>query len=154
YQLANYKSDIDTLIVYKNYGSDADFNKLSIIGTIGVNEVKNKILIINFKDKKISIKKQKKKDIKTKISILHMRVENNKILINLKVDAKIQPFLFDTGTGIGIVTTNRKFYLSTTDNAEELRDTIQANSWGKKLEIPGAKFQDTIFIGNSPLVLD
>src|SRR5699024_9061243 len=154
YRLGDYPSSLDTLYVYKNFGSDANFNELSTIGTIGVNEVENKILIINFKNKTLKIREHLKSFQKGNFSFIDMRLDNNKIILNLKVGNKVEAFLFDTGNGVGIVTTDPNFYRRTTDNAKALRDTIRANSWGRTLKLPGAKIQDSIFIGNKSIYLE
>ena len=44
----NKKSNVDSLFIRKNYGEKTAFKDLELIGSIGANEIENKILVIDF----------------------------------------------------------------------------------------------------------
>ena len=54
-RIGNYSSSVDSLLIYKEYGEAGDFESLNLIGSIGANEVENKILRIDFPNKTMSI---------------------------------------------------------------------------------------------------
>lgn len=145
YRLSTINSVVDSLFVFPEYGSDKNFQEQEIIGSIGVNQFKNQVLLINYKELYIQIFDNENQLDKDKYDFTPMTItKNNKIIITLKVDNELVDFLFDTGNGVPIATINKDFFIKQTDNQKELRDTINGNSWGEKIYLFGAKQQKNI----------
>lgn len=144
YTIGNYKSDLDSLYVYPDYGSDERFEEQSNVGSLGVNQFKNKILLINYKKNYIQILDNLHHRDFSKMEFTPMYIENDKIILTLSINNKEIKFLFDTGNSVPILTINRDFYEEQTENQKELRDTIKGNSWGETITIVGAKQQKQI----------
>lgn len=147
----NLVSNIDSLFIYKNYGSSSPLDSLEIIGSIGVNEIKGKILILDFPRKKLEILNSiENKDLYnfSKLKVTEM----DKLIVSLNFDNKNYDFLFDTGNGVPIVTNNKNLYDQISENSKELKDTIRANNWGEIIELVGSKIMHPIQIGNKAIV--
>ena len=150
YYIAGIESNLDSLLVFANYGSDKKFEEQDIIGSIGVNQFKNKILLINYNEHYIQILDNDSQIDKEKFYCTPMTVtKNNKIIINLKAGDSFVPFLFDSGNGVPLVTINKNFFDEQTENQKELRDTISGNSWGETIRLFGAKQQKNIGTENT-----
>ena len=150
YYIAETESNLDSLFVFANYGSDKRFEEQDIIGSIGVNQFKNKILLINYNEHYIQILDNDSQIDKEKFDCTPMTVtKNNKIIINLKAGDSFVPFLFDSGNGVPLVTINKNFFDEQTENQKELRDTISGNSWGETIRLFGAKQQKNIGTENT-----
>jgi hypothetical protein len=150
YFISSIESNLDSLFVFSDYGSDKKYEEQDIIGSIGVNQFKNKILLINYTELYIQIFDDYKLLDKAKFDFTPMTVtKNNKIIIKLKAGNTLVDFLFDTGNGVPIATTNKTFFDEQTENQKELRDTISGNSWGETISLYGAKQQKKISVGNT-----
>ncbi len=141
---------IDSLFVFSDYGSDKKYEEQDIIGSIGVNQFKNKILLINYNELYIQIFDNYSQIDKDKFDFTPMTVtKNNKIILNLKAGNSFVDFLFDTGNGVPIATINKDFFDEQTENQKELRDTISGNSWGETISLFGAKQQKELGTQNA-----
>lgn len=153
YQISKYKSELDSLFIINDYGSKLDFDEQDLIGSIGVNQFKNKILLLNYSESFIQIFDNDSQLDKTKFDLSSMNItSNNKILIRLDINNQDTKFLFDTGNGVPIFTINKKSYNTLTENHKESQDTITGNSWGQSITLIGAKQQ--VNIGTENIKLD
>uniref|UniRef100_UPI0030BB6D58 hypothetical protein n=1 Tax=Riemerella anatipestifer TaxID=34085 RepID=UPI0030BB6D58 len=154
YFISETDSSIDSLFVFPNYGSDEKYEKQDNIGSIGVNQFKNKILLINYKELYMQIYDDYNQIDKDKFDFTSMTItKNNKIILKLKAGDSLADFLFDTGNGVPIATINKTFFDNQTENQKELRDTISGNSWGETINLYGAKQQKKISVGNTNLAI-
>jgi len=152
FTFADVNSSLDSLVVYKNYGSDKKFQGQDNIGSIGVNQFNNRILLINYKDLYLQIIENENQIPKEKFDFTPMDVTSNKkIIVKLKAGKDYVNFLFDTGNGVPIATINKEFYDLQTENQKELKDTISGNSWGDIICLYGAKQQKSIGMENTTL---
>lgn len=150
YFISDFESNLDSLFVYPDYGSDKKLEEQDIIGSIGVNQFKNKILLINYNELYIQIYDNYSQIDKGKFDFTPMTVtKNNKIILTLKAGSSLVDFLFDTGNGVPIATINRNFFDEQTENQKELRDTISGNSWGETISLFGAKQQKELGTQNA-----
>ena len=150
YFFSDFESNLDSLFVYKDYGSDKKYEEQDIIGSIGVNQFKNKILLINYAELYIQIFDDYSLINKSMFDFTPMTVtRNNKIIIKLKAGNSLVDFLFDSGNGVPLATINKSFFDEQTENQKELRDTISGNSWGETINLYGAKQQKKISVGNT-----
>jgi len=149
--IGNTPSNVDSLFIYKDYGSSSSIDSLKNIGSIGVNEIKGKILVLDFSKRKLEIVSKIGNENIYNFSKLKV-TDRDKLIISLNYDNKNYDFLFDTGNGVPIVTTNKNLYNQVSENSKELNDTIRANSWGEKIELFGSKILHNFQIGNNPLL--
>ena len=140
-------SNVDSLFIYKDYGSSLTFDSLENIGSIGANEILGKILILDFPNKELEILDTFKDTSKYNFSNLRI-TDKNKLIISINIENENYDFLFDTGNGVPIVTTNMKLYNILSEKSKELKDTLRENSWGEIIELTGSKIQYPLRIGN------
>lgn len=152
YQISKYKSELDSLFIINDYGSKLDFEEQDLIGSIGVNQFKNKILLLNYSEDFIQIFDNDNQLDKTKFDLSSMDItSNNKILIHLDINNQETKFLFDTGNGVPLFTINKRFYNLLTENHKESHDTINGSSWGQPIILIGDKQQVEIGTENIKL---
>ncbi len=121
YALGKQASALDSLFVYEEYGEEAPFETLKVIGSIGVNEFKNKILLINFAELYVQVLETLDE---SQFEFSKLRLSpGNKIIIELEAGGKKQDFLFDTGNGVPILTLDKSFY-----QEQQAANTISANN--------------------------
>ncbi|UWX68461.1 hypothetical protein NZD85_14645 (plasmid) [Empedobacter stercoris] len=153
--LDNLKSSVDSLFVYKDFGSNEPFEKLKKIGTIGVNEIENKVLIIDYPKQTLQIAENSKSISSTDYVFTPIEIFNGKIKINLNIDGQDYAFLFDTGAGLVPATTiDSLLYKEITTNETKNQDTITANSWGEATTLIGNKIIKRIKVNNYPLEIE
>lgn len=142
------ESSVDSLFVSKNHGSNKNFEELKKIGTIGLNEFNNKILVIDYSNQTLQIFK-KTEDIKEeKFTFIPIEIVDEKIKVNLTINGNQHPFLFDTGAGLVPATTiDYNLYKGATSFNNNSQDSITANSWGKPTTLIGNKINNDIYIG-------
>jgi len=117
-------SNVDSLFVYNDYGSSSPFDSLENIGSIGVNEIKGKILILDFPNKELEILDALEN--RNKYNFADLKVtDNNKLIISIRFENEKYDFLFDTGNGVPIATSNKKLYDRISENSKELKDTLR-----------------------------
>lgn len=149
--IASEKSNVDSLFLYKNYGSSAPIDSLQTIGSIGVNEIKNKVLILDFPNQTLKIANEIKDENIYSFSPLKVS-KRDKLIISTTFEEQEYDFLFDTGNGVPVATTNMELYSAISENAKELNDTIRGNSWGDRIQLTGAKIQKPLKIGDHPII--
>lgn len=140
-------SNVDSLFVYEDYGSSLTFDSLGNIGSIGANEILGKILILDFPNKELEILDTLENISKYNFSDFRI-TDNNKLIISINIENQNYDFLFDTGNGVPILTTNKNLYDILSEKSKELKDTLRENSWGEIIELTGSKIQNPLRIGN------
>lgn len=142
-KIDNYTSSVDSLFIFKEYGEKTTYNELSRIGSIGANELENKILIIDFPNTTLTILNDSTKLVKTEYDFVPLEYKQGKIFIPLSINGKTHNYIYDTGASIfPIATTDKDFFTEIKNNSTKL-DTVKLNSWGKlatfiktKIEVP------------------
>lgn len=130
-KIGNYSSSLDSLFIFKDYGEDKTYNELELIGSIGANEIENKILIIDFKNTSLKILENTKLFDKEKFNFVPLEYKYGKIFIPLSIGGKIYNYIYDTGASITPITTIDKSFFSKATSISVKLDTIKMNSWGK-----------------------
>lgn len=146
------KSSVDSLFIIKNYGEKTDFEDLNLIGSIGANEIENKILIIDFPNQKLKIKPELTDMEKNRFEFVPLEYQNRKILLTLNVSGTSQKYIFDTGSSlIPITTLDENFFNLVKGASTKPTDTLYLNSWGKKEPFIGAKIKTPIKISDQQI---
>lgn len=138
---------------FKNFGGK--INRDSIlsgtekhIGTIGPDLFQNKILIIDYLQKRIGVCDELPKQYKM-ATFQPFKSDDGRIKIPLVINDKTEYLLFDTGSSIFTLTTTKKDALQTA--SPEIVDSLSVFSWGKKLTYYGVKTNKPIKFGNKVL---
>ncbi|PCI31124.1 MAG: hypothetical protein COB60_12650 [Flavobacteriaceae bacterium] len=145
--LGTYKSQVKAFPIRKNYGNkDSKY-----IGTIGVNEFKGKVLIIDYPNEKFAVLDSVSKADKSLYEYVDFETVGGRPVLNLNIKDKHYKFLFDTGSSSTPLITTMPLYEEFTSINKVDKDTIRANSWGIKVVAPGAKNKYPIKVGGLSL---
>ena len=130
-KIDHYNSTVDSLFIFKDYGDNKTYDDLSIIGSIGANELEKKILIIDFKNQTLEILKNNNELNENQYNFVPLKYKYGKIFIPLSINGNIYNYMFDTGASITPITTiDKSFFSEVSKNSINL-DTVKMNSWGK-----------------------
>src|SRR5690606_10654906 len=139
--------------LFQNYGpiitKDSVGNSTSKhIGTLAPDMFKNKVLIINFPEQKISILSSvddlPKEDI-VNIEFIPFEENRNRIKIPMEINGKLEQVLYDTGASIFPLNTSKE-RLMEFPNAT-VTDSLKVNSWGEKITFYGVQLGSPVSIG-------
>ena len=123
-------------------------NEVKHIGTIAPDLFKDKVLIIDYPNKRICITTKIPKKFK-KASFLPYKEKNGRIMIPLTIDNKQEYLMFDTGSSL--------FALFTTkDKANEISndkivDSIKTSTWGEHYFVYGKSLKTDVKFGDKVL---
>ncbi len=151
-KLGDQNSQINDYVVLKDYGSEKSFANLETIGTIGANEMKNKILMIDFPEQKIAILDSIPYDLRDIFQIENCKLNRNRVIFDCLINSENYRFMFDTGSSITPVVTNKEIYEKLTGKQKLKPDTLTGYSWGRKLIIPGALNNFEIHYGENVIL--
>jgi hypothetical protein len=118
------------------------------IGTIGPDIFQNKILIIDYPQKRIGVCDELPKQYKM-ATFQPFKNDDGRIKIPLFINGKIEYLLFDTGSSIFTLTTTKENALKTAD--ARIADSLVVSNWGKYLTFYGVKTNKEIKFGNKVL---
>ena len=145
--MGSYKATVDSLFIFKAHGSQATYDHLKTIGSIGANEIENKILIIDFKNTKLKIVKDTNELRVNDYEFVPLTYKHGKIFIPLSINGKTYDYIYDTGASITPITTiDRNFFNYVSNNATQI-DTIHLQSWGQSVPFIKAKINTPIQLG-------
>ena len=140
--------------LFQNYGTiiskDSIGNsKRKLIGTLGPDIFKDKVLVINFPEQKISIlssvNELPKEDI-ANIKFIPFLVSRNRIKIPMEINGKVEHVLYDTGSSIFPLNTSKEQVMEF-PNAT-VTDSLKVNSWGEQITLYGVQLGSPVSIGN------
>ncbi|MBN3521354.1 hypothetical protein JYB62_15190 [Algoriphagus lutimaris] len=149
--IGNYSSSVDTLFIYKDYGDQKSYDSLSVIGSIGANEVENKILLIDFPNTTITILNDESKFDKSDYRLAPLEYKYGKIFISLAVDGQSYDFIYDTGASISAITTIDKAFFDKVKSNSTPTDTVKLNSWGTLATFEKSIIESPIELGEMKL---
>lgn len=129
-------------ILFKDFGNPGS----DLIGSVGAAELKNNVLIIDFRNQKLGITDRLPADVKKDFEITKCEILKNRIFIPCTINGKKYRFMFDTGTSLTPLLTTREIYEALVSNQNQ--DTIQAGSWGETVKIIGALSKHGIRLGD------
>ncbi len=148
--LGNMDLGLRNIGLYKNFGTttkiDATTEKPILIGTIAPDIFKNKILIIDYPNNRLSIQDSIPNTLQ-KASFSNFEQQNGRIFIHFQIDGHDERLMFDTGSSMfSLITTpirarkiaNRK-----------ITDKFTVNSWGKPLVIYEKTIDKEITFGSN-----
>ena len=150
--LDKYKSAVDSLLVIKNKKEKTDYKDLETIGSIGSNEIENKILIIDFPNQQLSIKKKLNNSVINQFKFVPLEYKKRKIILTLNVNNTYQKYIFDTGASLTAITTiDENFFNLVKGESNKSTDTLYLDSWGEKISLIGGVITTPIKLANKQL---
>lgn len=145
----------ESLVYKEDYGdkisSDSLFTrKPKHIGTLGADMFNNKILIIDYPNKRMCVLDSLDSHWKKRTTFVDAKSNNGRLHIPLTVAKKTHWFLFDTGASLFPINTHKELWTSLVDQTAKT-DTIIANSWGEKVKFYGRPIKEKIYLGKRKL---
>lgn len=150
-RIGNYSSSVDTLFVYEDHGDQKSYDSLSVIGSIGANEVENKILLIDFPNTTLAILNEESEFDKSEYHLAPLEYKYGKIFISLAADGQSYDFIYDTGASISAITTIDKAFFNKVKSNSTPTDTVKLNSWGTLATFEKSKIESPIQLGEMKL---
>ena len=129
-------------ILFKDFGN----SESDLIGSVGAAELKNRVLIIDFRNQKLGITDRLSADAGKDFEMVKCEILKNRIFIPCTINGRKYRFMFDTGTSLTPLLTTREIYEASVSNRKQ--DTIQAGSWGEAVKITGALSKHGIRLGD------
>ncbi|KQT33069.1 hypothetical protein ASG22_17765 [Chryseobacterium sp. Leaf405] len=138
---------------YKNYGSTISKESMLVdtekhIGTLGPDMFQNKILIIDYPNKRIGVCEVLPKQYES-ATFQPFKSDDGRPKIPLNINGKSQDVMFDTGSSLFTLTATKKDALEA--STPKIVDSLSVSSWGKMLTYYGVKTKKPIKFGNKVL---
>lgn len=149
------KLDFNKLTYKENYGDKIPVDSLFTkspkhIGTLGADIFNNKVLIIDYPNKRMCILDSLDSYWKKRTTFVEAKSKNGRLSIPLTINNKTHWFLFDTGASLFPINTNKELWSSMVDETSKT-DTIIANSWGEKVKFYGRPIKEKAYLGKRKL---
>ncbi|WP_417887258.1 hypothetical protein [Zunongwangia sp.] len=148
----NKSANGDSLFVLKNHGENGDFEDLDIIGTLGANEIKDKILIIDFSTQQLVITNKLENWEEKSFSFTPLSFKNNQIYIDLIAAGKKNAFIYTAQANLFPLTTVDRFLFNklTTKNNE----IKKLKSWNEEIKVIGGNITTAVKIADVNLPIN
>ncbi len=148
-------SVISDLWYMPNFGTTISKDSLysgkpKLVGTIGADFTRNKVLIIDYPNKKMCLLDTMDSFWASRASYVDCLVKNNRIHIPLKIEGWEYRLLFDTGASIFPVFTGHETWKSIADSTMNT-DSLNISSWGEMVWVHGANIKGDAYLGTKKL---
>lgn len=119
------------------------------IGTIAPDLFENKILIIDYPNKRICVTDEIPKQY-LKAAFRSYKIKDGRIKIPLTINGKNEDVMFDTGSSLfALITTKEKANAISNNN---ITDSIKISSWGEYYMVYGSSINKPVMFGNKKLM--
>lgn len=150
--LENTTYRLKDLMYFKGFGEILTADSISSptekhVGTLGASFFKNKILIIDYPNKRLAVLDSLDLETEKRFDFLECRIEKGRVKIPFNINDKTQWAMFDTGSSIFPLVTNKKYFKKLTDSS--VTDTLTVSSWGKNFPALGRKTKEPIRLGST-----
>lgn len=139
--------------IFKNYGEEIPKDSINTksekhIGTLAPDIFQDKILIIDYPNKRICITKKLPKKF-SKANFQPFIIKDGRIKIPLNINNKVENLLFDTGASLfALMTTEER---ANKISANKIVDSLKTSSWGEFYMVYGRTVNSKIKFGNKQL---
>jgi hypothetical protein len=113
------------------------------LGTIGVDFFQNKVLILDYPNKKMAVNEAIPKHLEAVYIDIELD-EQGRVLLPMTLNGTDFSVLFDTGSSVFQLIVPEKS-ISKFTNAE-IRDSLEISSWGQKHYVKGRLIEDSILL--------
>lgn len=121
-----------------------------VIGTIGSDFLKNKILVIDYPRKRMCVLDSVDAYWRAHITFVASRVRKNRLQLPFTINQRTYWVLFDTGASLFPITTDEQTWKRLVP-AGVPTDTLRVNSWGEQVPFYGAPMQADVYLGTTKL---
>ncbi len=138
---------------FKNFGDDIPNDSINTlteksIGTIGPDLFENKILIIDYPNKRLAVTMDLPKQF-SKVNFRQFEVKDGRIKIPITMNEKDENVMFDTGSSLfALITTAEKANQIST---KPITDSLKISSWGEYYMVYGQSIKSKIQYGKKQL---
>ncbi len=154
-KLGNYLLRSDTFYIKPDYGDTLNTkNKLNIIGTVGLDFFRNRVVMIDFVNQYFAIADtitELDKSLLANTDTIAIKLIFNKIFISgIKIgDQPIENIIYDTGSSIfSLVVTKKKWQKLTGKVGDETDNIIiKIPAWKKEIKVIGTPLKENLFLG-------
>ena len=155
-KLGSYTLKSDTFYIKQNYGDSLNpDSKFNVIGTVGLDIFRNRILMIDFVDQKFAIADtvaQFDQNFLTNTDTIAIKLIFNKMFVSgIKIgDQPLNNIIYDSGSSIfTLVVTKEKWQKLTGRTGDEVDNiVIKIPAWQKEIKVIGAPLKENLFLGN------
>lgn len=138
---------------YKNYGDSLTLdsvktNTVKGIGTIGFDFFENKVLIIDYPNQRICVTDAIPEIYANKGSFISCKFQDGVIMVPFTVGGKKEWLMFDTGSSIFPLSTNKENAEMVAGENAPIIDSIGVSSWGKMISFYAKNVNSEIKLGN------
>jgi hypothetical protein len=119
------------------------------MGTLGAPFFADKVLIIDYPNHRFAVLNELDKATSDKFEFQDCRLENSRIKIPFTINGTVYWLMFDTGSSLFSIMTNKKYYDEFIGNTPV--DSLGIPSWGKTLEVYGKKMNKPMQFGSLKL---
>jgi hypothetical protein len=145
------KLSVTDISYMDNYGEAIPVDSLYTqtekhVGTLGANVFKNKILIIDYPNRRMCVLDSTDSYWEKKSTFVDALSNKGRLHIPLTIKGKVYWVLFDTGASLFPINTHKELWNDIVDHTAPV-DTIVANSWGEKVGFYGAPIKEQVYLG-------
>jgi hypothetical protein len=146
--LDSFLTQLKSVVYYKKFGSETPIDSIKSlskkhIGIIGADIVKDKVLLIDYKNNRIAIVDSLTPKQITKFDFADCKIKNGRIKLPLLVSGTTQWYMFETGSSIFPIVTDESNWKNIANVSK--KETIQISSAGKSYNITGAETNKDIY---------
>ncbi len=143
----------DSLMVRKNFGKSENLKDFDIIGTLGANEIKNRILLIDFKSQQLVITEKLEDWEANSFSYSPLRFKNNQLYLDLIANGSKNAVVYNTHASLfPFATIDADLFKSITK--EKNIEIKKLKSWGEEISFTGRNITTKIRIADVNLPIN
>ena len=143
----------DSLLVCENYGKSENLKDFDIIGTLGANEIKNKILLIDFKSQQLVITNKLEDWEEDTFSFTPLSFKNNQLYLDLIAAGNKHSFAYSTQASMfPLATIDAELFKNITE--ENNTEIKKLKSWGEEISFSGNDISTKIRIADVNLPIN
>ena len=138
---------------FKNFGDNISKDSINTstersIGTIGPDLFENKILIIDYPNKRIAVTTELPKQF-SKTQFKHYKIKDGRIKIPITINGKDEDVMFDTGSSLfALITTPQR---ANEISAKPIVDSLKISSWGDFYTVYAQVIKSKVLFGQKQL---
>lgn len=138
---------------FKDFGDDIPKDSINTkiekhIGTIAPDLFENKILIIDYPNKRICVTRELPKQF-SKAQFRDYKIKQGRIKIPITINGKDEDVMFDTGSSLfALITTTEK---ANEISSKPITDSLKISSWGEYYMVYGQTIKSKIMFGQKQL---
>ena len=138
---------------FKDYGEPIPTDSIStstqkLIGTIAPDLFKDKYLIVDYPNQRISVAKKLPRKL-AKADLQVCLIEDGRITIPLTINGEVENLMFDTGSSMFALITSEEN--ANQISADNIIDSLSVNSWGNNVTVYGKKITSEVKFGETIL---